>query len=147
MFKSSIADSYDRTRFTPIDDPVYQYLLEQAIYGRLPVFSVVMTPARLRRFNDDFHPEHTADGAATVESILRGWGEGQQFQMWVYQRRDDVIVPDDYFVLAAIERARPETVTVQMLGEPYGDGIIETVGPLPVTQVQEALFGQRVLKL
>jgi hypothetical protein len=86
MSDSNVIDLYDG-RFAPPQDPVFLYLLEQAVYGHVPVFGVVMSPSRLQRFDSTFNPENTPGGAAMVSQIMKRWNMGEPFQMWVYPRR------------------------------------------------------------
>lgn len=128
-------------RLTPPDDPVFQYLMQQAVYGFIPVYGAIIEPNRFRRFDPAFRPELEPTGDAAVQDIMRRWNAGEKFQMWVYPDENDLVVSDDYLTLAAIERGKPQTVAVQIIGTPYGKGIIDTTGPLELQLVKSMIMG------
>ena len=125
--------------FEPPDDPVFQYLLEQAIYGAIPVFGVVMKPHRLKRYADYYRPETTEEGAQVVRHMIVAWNAGRPVQPWIYPRNAHYIVSDDYFAMAAIEAGRPATIAAQFLGWPNASDILDKQGPLPTEQVKSMI--------
>jgi hypothetical protein len=121
---------------------VFQYLLEQAVDGNVPVFGVVMRPDNLRRYAEYFHPEVTDEGRHIVDSIMAAWNSGASSQPWVYPRGRHYVISDDYFTLAAIERGRPEAIGAQVLGWATGPDILQKTGPLSATHVRRLLGWQ-----
>src|SRR5665213_2755357 len=101
----------------PPDDLVFQYLLQEAATGGVPVYFAAVPLASLVRFAPTFAPEKTEDGEAPVLQIMQQWREGKTTNMWVYPRGDMFVVADDYFTLAAAERGKPDFVPCWVLGE------------------------------
>lgn len=128
----------------PPDDLVFQYLLsEAAVTGRIAVWGIVVSAARLIAFNPTFRPEDIGKGPAIVAAIISQWAMGKPPQPWVYPRGDMFVVADDYYALAAIRQADAGTVACQCLGEPDPALVYDRVGPIPLTDVRDML-GVRV---
>lgn len=124
----------------PPHDPVFQHLLsEAAVTGRVPVWGIVVSPARVVPFDPTHRPEETGDGPAIVAAITREWKAGRPVQPWVYPRGDLFVASDDYHALAAIRRGRPDFIACQCLGEPDERLVHSRVGPLPLQQVRSML--------
>lgn len=127
-------------KLEPPTDAVFQYLLsEAAVTGRVPVWGIVVAPARVVAFDPTLRLEHDGDGPAIVAAIGREWNEGRPVQPWVYPRGDLFVAPDDYFALAAIRRGRPDLIACQCLGEPSSRLVHERVGPLALADVRRML--------
>jgi hypothetical protein len=133
----------DDITFGPPDDLEFDILLLKASHGLLPVYGVVIETEKviLRRAYESHHPEMMPGGAEIIEGIMRAWQQGQAAQPWLYVKNDQYIVADDYFWLALIEKGRPPSFAAQILGEPLPIGLLQKVGPLSATYVQE-LFGK-----
>jgi len=131
----------DSNAFKFPDDPRFQWLLEGALKGFVPVFGVVQETEKVtvRRFDDSFHPEQSADGQKVLAALMRDWNAGCPFQPWLYVDSENYIVADDYFWIAAIERGKPSSFAAQVLGEPLARGLIQKVGPFPRSDIQRML--------
>jgi len=77
-------DPVDGNQWTPPDDPVFQYLLQEALYGHLPIFFAAVSLPRVRRYAPDFRPERTEEGPAVVRQIINRWRKGDTPYCWVY---------------------------------------------------------------
>jgi hypothetical protein len=131
----------DTTTFKPPDDMRFQWLLEGAAQGFLPVYGVVHQTriVSLRRFDDSFRPDRTAQGRAALATFMRAWNEGHSTQPWLYVDQGAYVVADDYFWIAAVEQGKPSSFAAQVLGEPLEAGLMQKVGPLPAEQVKQML--------
>lgn len=124
----------------PPVDPVYQYLLQEALFGWVPVYYAAIPLSRLRRFVPSFRPETTKNGEAVVAAIMERWRAGEFARMWVYPKGDLFIVSDDYFTLAAAEHGQPDLCPCWVLDEIKNDGKAEQVqGPISQVRVREML--------
>lgn len=121
----------------PPTDPVFQYLLQEAALGWVPVYFAAIPLSRLRRFVPTFRPEKTKEGDAVVVAIMKRWRAGNFVHMWVYAKGDLFIVSDDYFTLAAAERGQPDLCPCWVMGEIRNDGKAKQVqGPIDKTSVR-----------
>lgn len=125
---------------TPPNDPVFQYLLQQAANGSIPVYFTGIPLTRLRRFDDHFRPEKQPNVSIVVEAISRDWRAGRMRYMWVYPLDSEYIVADDYITFASIEKGNPDLVPCWVLGCPTGDGVEQVRGPIEVKTVKEMLL-------
>lgn len=124
----------------PPADPVFQYLVQQGLFGTLNIWYAAISPARLVRFDPVFRPERTPEGEAVVADIMARWRAGDVARMCVYPKGDTFIVADDYFTLAAIEQGQPDRVPCWVLGEPGPDAAHNIQGPLDQLKMRR-LFG------
>ena len=115
----------------PPPDEIFQYLLQEAALGRVPLYFAAVPLARLKRFAQEFHPENTPDGPNVVAQIMQRWRVGEFSKMWVYQKGDDFIVSDDYFTLAAVEIGQPDFVPCWILGNITSGNAEQVQGPIP----------------
>lgn len=129
----------DFDKFRPADDLVFQYLLEQAVEGKVPVYGIVVDVARLVPFAEEHRPEESEDGRKIVQSMIREWQAGKHVQPWVYPRVGEFVVADDYFVLAMSKSGRLQTIGCLCLGEPDRATLHDCQGPLGVDYVRKAL--------
>jgi hypothetical protein len=109
---------------------VFQYLLQEALYGKLPVYFAAVKLARIRRFDPVFRPEKTRDGPEVVSQIMDQWRAGNFGRMWVYPKGKLFIVSDDYFTLAAAEKGQPDFVPCWVLGPVDAEGAADIQGPI-----------------
>ena len=129
----------DTETLRPLDDPVFQLLLEQAVTGQVPVYGIVVDVALLVPFAVDHCPEGTAEGRSIVQSMIGAWQDGQRFQPWVYPRAGQFVVSDDYMILAMAKAGGLETIGCRCLGEPDRATLHDCQGPLGVDYVCMAL--------
>ena len=129
----------DFDTFRPPDDLVFQYLLEWAVEGKVPVYGIVADVARLVPFAEQHHPEETEGGRKIVQTMTREWQAGNHVQPWVYPKAGKFVVSDGYFVLAMAGAVRLETIACQCLGEPDRATLHDCQGPLGIDYVRKAL--------
>jgi len=125
--------------WVPPTDFVFQYLLQEALYGVMPVYFAAVSLPRLRRFAPEFRPERTTGGAAVVRSIQDRWRKGNFQAMWVYPKGDLFIVADDYFTLAAAESGKPDFCPCWILGPVGEHGVKDVQGPVEPTSLRKLL--------
>ncbi len=123
----------------PPSDSVFQYLLEQAALGLVPVFAAAVPLARIKRFDPAFHPEETPEGGKGAAAIMQHWDGGEISKAWVYPRGDIFILSDDYFTLAAAEKGKRDFVPCLLLGQCSFDGLKNAMGPAPLDFVRKSL--------
>lgn len=58
-------------------DSVFQYLIQEAALGWVPVYFAAIPLSRLRRYVPSFRPEMTKDGEAVVAAIMGRWRAGE----------------------------------------------------------------------
>jgi hypothetical protein len=121
----------------PPTDLVFQYLLQEAALGWVPVYFAAIPLSRLRRFVPSFRPEMSNDGEAVVAAIMGRWRAGEFAYMWVYPKGDLFIVADDYFTLAAAEQGQPDFVPCWVLGGIKNGKAEHVQGPIEKTYVRK----------
>ena len=124
----------------PPGDPVFQYLMEQALFGAVPVYYAAIPFARLKRFAPTFRPENTEHGREVVAAIMARWRAGDMAKMWVYPKGQLFIVSDDYFTLAAAEKGQPEYLPCWVLGAVPNGAAKDVQGPMDQKPLRE-MFG------
>lgn len=100
----------------PPDDPVFQHLLEQALYMDLGVSVAEVPMKHLRRFANHHRPELSRLGREVVDAIKTEWAKGRPPRLWVYSKPDHFVVSDDYHSLAAAEERQASSVPVYIIG-------------------------------
>ena len=123
----------------PPTDAVFQYLLQEAALGWVPVYFAAIPLSRLVRFAPTFKPEKTKDGESVVLSIMKEWREGKTVNMWVYPHGAMFVVSDDYFTLAAAERGNPDLVPCWVLGEVKNKSAELVQGPMEQKSIAQML--------
>ena len=134
-----LRDLKGNEEFAPKPDPVFQHLLIEAVKGRVPVHFANVAFNRLRRFDTTHRPELTVSGRGYVAQIIAAWRARQPWPMWVYPEDDKFVASDDYFIFAACEQDRRDSVPCLVLGTPNGQGVSILKGPLTVEEIKEAL--------
>lgn len=132
-------DPVGGNQWTPPDDPVFQYLLQEALYGHLPIFFAAVSLPRVRRYAPDFRPERTEEGPAVVQQIINRWRKGDTPYCWVYPKGELFILSDDYFTLAAAELGQPDFIPCWVLGHPSPDGAKDIQGPMKQMDMRKML--------
>ena len=120
-------------------DPVFQYLLQEAALGWVPVYFAAIPLSRTVRLAPTFRPERTKDGEAVVLSIMEKWRAGEFSNMWVYPNGDKFVVADNYFTLAAAERGQPDLVPCWVLGTVRNESAEQVKGPMEQGAVAKML--------
>jgi hypothetical protein len=131
----------DCDKFRPPIDRCFGVLLEYAVSGTVPVYGALLDAEKvqIRRFDENWPPENSADGQKVVASLMQGWNTGRPLQPWLYVEKGIYICSDDYFFIALLEIGRPSTFAAQILGKPLRQGLIQKTGPLPLDQVKAML--------
>src|SRR5581483_9339377 len=89
--------------WVPPQDPVFNYLIQEAAFGSVPTYFAEIPLARLKRFEPRFRPDTTPAGREVVATIMSNCRAGNVVTMWVYPKGKTFIVADDCFTLAASE--------------------------------------------
>lgn len=116
--------------FKPPDDPVFQYLYEEASRSRVPVYFAVVPLSLIRPFAPDFHPENHPIGKQMVEAITADWREGHFTYMWIYPKENYFIMSDDYLLFASAMQGQPDFMPCWVLGYPWLPGVRDIQGPI-----------------
>lgn len=124
----------------PPDDPVFAYLMQEALYGALPVWFAAVPLPRVRRFDPTFRPENTEHGPDVVAQIMAKWRAGEFAKLWIYPKGDLFIASDDYFTLAAAEKGQPDYLPCWILGPFDTKTVKDPKGPVSQTALQN-MFG------
>jgi hypothetical protein len=124
----------------PPHDPVFEYLLQEALFGALDVHFAGVRLPRVRRFASDFRPERTRGGDQVVAQIMAQWRAGNMSKLWVYPKGDLFIASDDYFTLAAAEAGQPDWLPCWVLGPFRRDHVRDVQGPIDRASLRE-MFG------
>ena len=127
------------SEWKPPTDPVFLYLLQEAMFGSLQVFYATVPTPRVKRFNPGFRPERTPSGEAVVDAIFQDWKKGDFKTMWVYPKGDLFIASDDYFTLAAVDRGEPDFVPCWVLGKPDHAIVRNVQGPMEQESIRKML--------
>lgn len=138
--KRQDGDPETKAEWTPPIDPVFQYLLQEALFGNLPVYFAAVPLGRVLRFEPTFRPEGGPNGEMIVAAIMQNCREGQFKQLWVYPKGDTFIASDDYFTLAAAERGQPDFVPCWVLGIPSPAAAKDVQGPIEQKALRK-MFG------
>jgi len=132
-------EQMDFKTFKPPDDPVYQYLLEEAVTGRVPIYFAAVPLALITPFAPDFHPEKSPEGEHIVQAVMTEWRAGNFRNLWVYPHEDHFIMADDYFTYVAALKGQPDFVPCWVLGYPALPGVKQVQGPIKVEDVRRLL--------
>jgi hypothetical protein len=133
--KNIISDN----KLRPPDDPVFSYLLEDAVKGRIPVYYAAVPLELVRPFAPDFHPEEHPIGKQAMQAIFDNWQSGKFIPMWVYPRNDNFIMSDDYITYAAALKGQPDYVPCWVLGDPKLPGVKDIQGPIKTEDILKIL--------
>lgn len=114
----------------PPSDPVFQYLMQEALLGTIPVYFAAVPRARVLRYDPTFRPENTPNGEKVVQSIMDAWRQNKFQKIWVYPKGDVFVCSDDYFTIAAAERGKPDFLPCWILGRPSQTAAKDIQGPI-----------------
>jgi len=123
----------------PPTDAVFNYLLEEAVTGRLPVYFAAIPLEMVWPFAPDFDMEAHPIGKQMVDATYAAGCQGHIQKMWVYPRDDHFVAPDDYATLAAARRGEPDFVGCWVLGNPHLPGVQDIQGPIRPEDIREML--------
>lgn len=123
----------------PPTDPVFTYLLEEAVAGRMPVYFAAIPLTLVWPFAVDFDPERHPVGRQMVDAVFAAGCQGHMQRMWVYPRDQHFVASDDYVTLAAARRGDPDFVPCWVLGEPHLPGVEQIQGPIRLEDVRRLL--------
>jgi len=137
--KGSIDQPLINPNWQPPPDPVFQYLLDEAVRGWVPVYFAAVPLVRLKRAAPTFHPENTPGGPDVVTQIMQRWRSGDFRNLWVYPKDDVFVVSDDYFTLAAAEIGTPDFMPCWVLGKITKGNAEQVQGPIPQDTVRDLL--------
>jgi hypothetical protein len=118
------------TDWKPPTDPVFQYLLQEALIGTLEVFFAAVPLLRVKRYSPQFRPENSSEGREVIAQITAEWRRGEFKKLWVYPKGDLFVSADDYFTLAAAEAGEPDFLPCWVLGRPRTDITKDIQGPI-----------------
>lgn len=125
--------------FKPPDDPLFAYLLDETIAGRVPVYFASIPLKIIRPFAPDFHPETHPIGKEMVEAITADWREGHFHFMWVYPKGGHFVMSDDYLTFASAVQGQPDFMPCWVLGDPRLPGVKDIQGPIRHEDVRKLL--------
>jgi hypothetical protein len=130
--KSQGGDLKINPDWVPPTDPVFAYLLREAVSGSgaVLVYYAAIPLVRVVRYEPSFHPEDTEHGDAVVQSIMDDWRQGKFAKVWVYPKGDLFVLSDDYFTLAAAERGKADFLPCRVLGRPSETVAKDIQGPI-----------------
>jgi hypothetical protein len=123
----------------PPDDPVFKYLLQEGVFGNLPIYYAEISRKRVERFDPAFRPEQTEIGRSVVRRIMEDWQRGHFAVIWVYPKGDRFVSADDYLVLAAADAGEPDFLPCYVLGRPSDSAANNIQGPLDQAKMRKKL--------
>ncbi len=124
---------------TPKHDEQFSALLNRALAGDVPVYFAAVSLSLCVPFDLDYRPDLHAAGAMAISEMDEAWRNGQLQKMFVYQRGSWFVVSDDYIVLYAALRGRPEYVPCWVLGLPESDLVCDVQGPIEPSSIRGLL--------
>lgn len=114
----------------PPIDPVFSYLLEEAIAGRVQVYYAEVPLKLVWPFAPSFDVEAHPVGKMMVDAVFEAGCQGQFEKIWVYPKDDHFVSSDDYAILAAARRGDPDLVPCWVLSNPHLPGVQNIRGPI-----------------
>ena len=130
---------HSHPELTPVADPHFDDLLDQALKGTLPVYFAAVPLAAIVPFDKNYLPNKHPAFEAGVVQVMRQWQEGQFRQVCVYQAGQEFVLSDDYLTYEAALRGQPDFVPCWVLGRPEHDGVCDVQGPLDIPSVKRVL--------
>lgn len=128
--------------FKPPEDPIFAYLVEEAIRGRVPVYFVAVPLNLIRPFAPEFHPENVPGGKQALEALVAHSQGGKIQYIWVYPRQEHFVMSDDYFTYAAATKLQPDFLDCMILGHPIVPGVKDAQGPIRTEDIRRLLLGE-----
>jgi len=123
----------------PPTDLIFNYLLEEAVTGRVPVYFAAIPLTMVWPFAPDFQVENHPIGKQMVDALFAEGCKGNLQRMWVYPRDQHFVASDDYATLAAARRGDPDFVPCWVLGNPHLLGVEQIQGPIRLEDVRRLL--------
>jgi hypothetical protein len=133
------ADGVDARRFEPRADPLYQYLMEGAADGSVPVYAVEASFSMFKPHDPFWGPEQAPDGIRTMKAVMARIGQGENLRPWVYPRDGRLIYADDYFLMACWRMLKVDAIRAWHLLTPAPD--LPAHGPIPLDNVRSLIAG------
>lgn len=120
-------------------DPVFNFLLEEAIAGSVPAYIAEVSFKLLQRWDLSHRPLYTDQQLRVMKHLMRLLAEqSQMMSLWVYPRHNKLIVSKYELLLGCYEVLKPEKLHVVHLLTP--DKVLPAHGPLPNDQVRSRLI-------
>jgi hypothetical protein len=141
-FSNKDLEQLDTHSFKPPDDPVYQYLLEEAGKGRIPVYFAAVPLSLIQPYDPEFHPEKTPKGKEVLDSTVAFSQGGKFHYLWIYPRQEHFVMSDDYLTYAAALKLQPDFLQCMVLGHPNMPGVKDAQGPIRTEDIRKLLLGE-----
>ena len=129
----------DTQGFRPSCDPVFHYLMEQALAGKLAVHRAVVPLRLIYPYDASYHPQDLPIGRLVIGLVIREWERGASPVVRVYPDKDRFVLSDDYVYFEAALKAKRPDLHCLVLGEADHPGVREIEGPLPRGELKRAL--------
>ena len=137
--KMKVSEIHALAGLRPLYDPVFSYLLEGAVAGRVPVYYGEIPLDLIRPFDPDHTPSSHPVGRAAVQETIRRWVQGDFQKVWVYQKKQHFVLSDDYIVWEATKEGRPDFLPCWVLGNPSHGSIKNVQGPIEPAEIARLL--------
>jgi len=127
----------------PRHDQEFDYLLQRALGGLVPVYFAAVPRTLIRPFDTEYDPAKHPVGAMAIEQTTAEWRAGTFHHVWVYPSGDAYVLSDDYIPWAAATRGQPDFLPCWVLGYPSVPGAVDVQGPIAPSGVRKLLgFGE-----
>ena len=125
----------------PLRDDVFQYLLGEALVGRVPLYAATIPLPLIRPFDSEYEPAKHPAGEAAIIQTMTEWRAGVFVHVWVYPKEDHFVLSDDYIIWEAAQRGQPDHMPCWVMGYPTLDGVLDIQGPIDEDDVYFLAFG------